>query len=70
MKNKKGGKLSLTKETVTKLGDESMKDIKGGATAWTTIGSQVWSLGCRCTAGCTDGPICKYTEASQTCQTV
>ena len=64
MKNKKGGKLSLNKETVTKLGDKSMNDVKGG---WLTIGSAVWSAGCRCTTGCTDGSICKYTEASQGC---
>jgi|GEM_PF-2520863 natural product precursor len=60
---KKKSKLALNKETIVRLEDESLRAIRGGDAQWTTIGSQVWSLGCRCTTGCTNGPVCNYTEA-------
>jgi hypothetical protein len=54
-KAKLTSKLSLNKETVTKLNDAQMTGVKGG---WLTIGSAVWSAGCRCTTGCTNEFLC------------
>jgi hypothetical protein len=63
MKNKKmNQKLALKKQAVTRLEKNALRAMRGGNAQWTTIGSDVWSLGCRCTTGCTAGPICNWTE--------
>lgn len=53
-------KLKLNKETITKLKDEQMKDLKGGAQVFTT--------------GCTDGcaplrklGMCSFTNCTADC---
>lgn len=55
MKNSKGGKLSLNKETIAKLNDDQMRNVNGG---WTTIPSQVITLGGNCTTNCTVTQVC------------
>jgi hypothetical protein len=51
------GKLSLNKETVTKLNNEQMNSINGG---YFTIPSGVITLGGNCSAGCTISDVCGW----------
>jgi hypothetical protein len=55
-------RLLLNKKSVVRLEREAIKALNGGGGRWLTIGSAVWSAGCRCTTGCTGGAICNWTE--------
>jgi hypothetical protein len=82
MKKKLTKKLSLNKETISKLGGE-MDAIRGGATAWTcpalTCAGKACSVTCNfveCnpnyTEGCNPGTVyaCTYDQTNCTCTNV
>jgi len=48
MKNNKGGKLSLNKETIAKLNDSQMNSIQGGAPTQTKKTCLTQTQGCGC----------------------
>lgn len=50
-------KLQLNKETIAKLNNDSMSQIKGGALANAKVGGKagLWTFEGECTKGCSDG---------------
>ena len=54
-------KLQLNKETIAKLQNEDMNNIKGGKPCWTFVGN--------CSANCTGTDICCYISIDKLCKT-